>query len=102
MKLITDEHVSPKIARAIREIALEKTWTIETIIGNESYAGQEDEDWVSLFARAGGRGFVSADRKMLKRATLLEKITQTGLVAVCLPSEWAEAKRQYQAAHVLY
>lgn len=102
MKLITDEHISPRIARAVQDIALRREWSLETIIGSTAYRGREDEDWVGLFAKTGGHGLISADRQMLKRPTMIGKITQLGLVGVFLPAEWAESRRHYQAAHILY
>jgi hypothetical protein len=101
MKIIGDEHLSPKIAQAVREIALRRSWTLEHVIGSV-YRSRPDEDWIAAFAQAGGNVIVSADRAMLKRPTLISKISQMGLIGVYLPAEWAEAKRQYQAAHILY
>ncbi|PDT82956.1 hypothetical protein [Sinorhizobium sp. BJ1] len=101
MNIIGDEHVSPKIVRAVREIALRRTWTLEHVIGS-AYRSRPDEDWIAAFAHAGGHVFLSADRDMLRRPTLLAKISQLDLIGIYLPAQWAEARKQYQAAHILY
>ncbi|WP_146149180.1 hypothetical protein [Nitratireductor sp. StC3] len=103
MKLIADEHVSPKIVRAVCEMALSRrTFSLETVIGNGDFSGQDDEDWVARFAKSGGHGLLSADRRMLRRPTLIKQITDTGLVAIFLPAEWANSRCAYQASHILY
>lgn len=101
MILIGDEHLSPRIIRAVCEIALRKGWTFDKVVGSE-LCNREDEDWIEAFAKAGGNAILSADRAMLRRPTLTQKISDLGIVGIYLPAEWAEAKRQYQAAHILY
>ena len=103
MKLIGDEHVSPKIVREVNDIALtKKLFTLESIIGNTAYQATEDEDWIDKFAKDGGHGILSADRKMLKRPTLIKRITDHGMIGIFLPAEWANSKRPYQMSHILY
>lgn len=101
MNIIGDEHLSPRIIRAVCEIALRKGWRLEKVVGS-ALCNREDEDWVEAFAESGGNAIVSADRAMLKRPTLIKKISDLGLIGIYLPSEWAEARRQYQAAHILF
>jgi hypothetical protein len=45
---------------------------------------------------------LSADRKMLRRPTLIKRITDHGMVGIFLPAEWANSKRAFQASHILY
>lgn len=101
MIVIADEHVSPKIVRSVREIALRRGWRLENVSGSD-LCSREDEDWIEAFASAGGRAILSADRAMLRRPTLIQKISDLGVMGIYLPSEWAAATRQYQAAHILY
>lgn len=101
MIIIGDEHLSPKIVRAVRDIALRKAWRFDNIAGSD-LCSLEDEDWIESFAKIGGNAIVSADRAMLKRPTLMSKISDLGIIGVYLPAEWANARRQYQAAHILY
>lgn len=103
MKLIGDEHISPRIVKEVNDIAITKAaFTLETIIGNTAYQATEDEDWIDKFAKAGGYGLLSADRRMLKRPTLIKKITDHGMIGIFLPAEWANSKRQYQMAHIMH
>ncbi|TIN98294.1 MAG: hypothetical protein E5Y03_25025 [Mesorhizobium sp.] len=101
MILIGDEHLSPKIIRAVCEVALRKGWRLDKVTGSD-LCSREDEDWIEAFAGAGGNAILSADRAMLRRPTLMKKISDLKLIGIYLPSEWAEARRQYQAAHILY
>lgn len=101
MIIVADEHISPRIVKAVNELALTKNWRFSHVIGSE-YRSRPDEDWVESFAKNGGNAIISADRAMLKRPSLLEKLKVNSIVAVYLPSEWASSKRNHQAAHILY
>ncbi|MBD9507939.1 hypothetical protein IB265_14215 [Ensifer sp. ENS10] len=101
MIIIGDEHLSPRIVRAVSEVALRKGWRFDNVTGSD-LCSLEDEDWIESFAKVGGNAIVSADRAMLKRPTLIEKISDLGIVGIYLPAEWGNARRQYQAAHILY
>ena len=101
MIIIGDEHLSPKIVRAVREIALRRGWRFDNVNGSD-LCSLEDEDWIESFAKSGGNVIVSADRAMLKRPTLIKKIADLSVIGIYLPAEWANARRQYQAAHILY
>lgn len=101
MKLIGDEHVSPKIITEIREKCLPSRagWTIESVVGSK-YAGREDEDWVSAFASDGGNVLISADRDMLQRHTMIVQIALTGLVGIYVRGGYANSTRLEQLAHI--
>lgn len=103
MRLIGDEHVSPKIIRALQDLAISRIdgWQIESAVGSR-YSGREDEDWVAAFARDGGHGLISADREMLKRPTLITQISETGLIGIYVRGGYANAPRVRQAAHMLF
>jgi hypothetical protein len=101
MNLIGDEHLSPKIIRAVGEIALRRGWRHDNVVGSD-LCNREDEDWIEAFAKAGGNAILSADRAMLRRPTLTKKISDLNLIGIYLPAEWAEARRHYQAAHILF
>ena len=87
MKLIADEHVSPKIVRAVCEIALARTCSLASIVKGAPYVWTEDEDWIERFAKDGGNGILSADRRMLKRPNLVQLMTDHDLVGIFLPAE---------------
>jgi len=102
MNILADEHISPRIVKAVCELALTGSFNFSTLIGNSDYQAIEDEDWIDKFGRNGGYGVISADRRMLQRPTLIQKITDHVMKAVFLPAEWANSKRVHQASHILY
>jgi hypothetical protein len=102
LRTIFDEHVSPRIVRALENNArLSPNWTLEHVIGSK-YASVEDEDWFVAFRNDGGEAVISADRKMLRRKTLLRGISETGLVTIYLPREYAEGRRLFQLAYLAF
>lgn len=101
MRICADEHVSPRILRAVHEIALPRSCTLCSV-RELQLGGSEDEYWIERFASDGGAGILSGDRRMLKRERVVTAIRQTSLVAIFLPSDWAGAKRHFQAAHILF
>lgn len=103
MRIIGDEHVSPRIVQALRELAIARKpgWQIEAV-NNSRYATGEDEDWVAAFARDGGQAILSADRRMLQRPTLIAQIARTGITGIYLREGYASADRVRQAAHMLF
>lgn len=103
MKVICDEHVSPKIVRAVVDLGFKHStaWELQSVRGSE-YQSKEDEDWVSAFAKAGGQGLISADRAMLQRPSLIKQISETGLVGVYVKGRWGQSDRVRQAAFLLF
>lgn len=102
MKTIFDEHVSPRIVRALENNArLASGWTLEHVIGSK-YASVEDEDWFVAFRNDGGDAVISADRKMLRRKTLLRTLSETGLVTIYLPHEYARGRRLFQLSYLAF
>lgn len=103
MKLIGDEHVSPKIITEVREKCLpnDPAWSIQSVIGSP-YAGIEDEDWIAAFAKDGGQCLISADREMLKRETLIQQISYTGIIGIYFGGAWANSGRLEQLSHLLF
>lgn len=74
---------------------------MESVRGS-GYQGKSDEDWIEEFSSSGRNVFVSADRKMLRRPTMVQNIINLDLMAFFLPGEWGQKPRHYQAAHILY
>ena len=100
MKIRADEHVSKEIGRAVRELALspgfELTHVIE--IGDR---GSDDVHWITRFALDGGDAIISADTDFCKRPHQVMAVNNTGLRLIHLPSRWANARGDLQAAHIL-
>ena len=93
--------ISPKIVRVVSETILETSWQFDTVY-TAKLTGQADEDWIMAFARSGGNVIISADQKMLKRDTLVRRISDTGLIGVYLPSFYAGLKRDEQLAYFVH
>lgn len=100
MRIRADEHVSPEIVRAVREMALTPGWEI-TQVTQVGDRGSEDEHWISKFAREGGHAVLSGDTDFFKRHHLVLEVNKTGLRVIHLPSKWANARCDLQAAHIL-
>jgi PIN like domain len=100
VKIRADEHVSPEIVRAIRDIALTPPFKLSHVY-DEGHGGFGDVSWVTKFAEAGGQVILSADGDFLNRPHQVMAIWDKGLVLIHLPTKWQNAKRHEQAAHIL-
>lgn len=101
MKIRADEHIAPKIVRAVRDLVL-NTENELTHVRDFHTARTADETWVPRFALEGGRAILSADRHMLARPHQQAAILDSGLSCIILPPQWAQSKRHEQAAHILW
>lgn len=101
MKIRADEHVSPKIIRALRDLVLNPAWELSHV--REMHGTRTaDETWVAQFAADGGRGIITADATMLKRPHQRRAIQSSGVAGVVLPRAWAMARRHIQASALLF
>jgi hypothetical protein len=100
LKIRADEHVSPHIVIAVRDIALRPGWEI-TSIHEVGHCGDADEHWITKFANEGGDAILSADRDFLKLEPQVNAVFDTGLKVIHLPPKWGQAKGYLQAAHIL-
>ncbi len=101
MKVRADEHISPKIVRAVQAIALSDGWDL-THVRDFNSARTADETWIPRFVLEGGQVILSADRRILSRPHQLLAISEGNLIGVFLPAKWAEARGHAQAAHILW
>lgn len=100
MKVRADEHVAPKIVQALRVVALSSGWELTGV--REFHAARTlDETWLPRFASEGGRAIITADANMLKRPHLIAAVQRSGLCGLILPSAWAHARRNVQAASLI-
>jgi hypothetical protein len=99
VKVRTDEHVSPEIVRAIRDMALSPGWELTSVLDFDR--GTDDVHWITRFARDGGDAIVSADTDFLKVPQQVMAVFNTGLRVVHLPPKWSNAQVHLQAAHLL-
>ena len=100
MKIRADEHISPVIVHAIRDIALRHGWEISSIhdVGDD---GTEDEYWITAFARNGGDAILTADKDFQTKLPQVEAVRGNGLRVIHLPRKWAQATGRIQAANLL-
>lgn len=101
MRIRADEHVSPKIVRALNELALSPGWELSHVRDHHG-ARTADETWVPRFAAEGGKAIITADANMLKRPHQMLAIQQSHVVGLILPHTWATARRHMQASALLY
>ena len=101
MKIRADEHIAPKIVRAVRDLVLSSTHELSHVREYHS-ARTADETWVPRFALEGGKAILSADRHMLARPHQQAAVLASGVSCIILPPQWAQSRRHEQAAHILW
>jgi hypothetical protein len=89
LKIRADEHISPKLVRAVQSIALSAGWELSHVRDHNS-ARTADETWMPRFVAEGGQVIISADRKILARPNQLLAIADGNLIGVFLSAKWAE------------
>lgn len=100
MKIRCDEHVSPHIVTAIRNIALSPGWEISSV-REAGHAGSSDVHWITQFAGEGGSAILTADRDFTSLEPQVNAVFDTGLKVIQLPGKWGYAKGYLQASHIL-
>lgn len=101
MRVRADEHVSPRIVRAVRESVLSPGWELSHV-RDVHERRTADETWIAHFAAGGGNAILSGDRKMRARPSQIRAIRESGLVAVFMSSGWSQAAGPEQAAQVVF
>lgn len=101
MKIRADEHISPKLIRAVQSIALSHGWELSHVREHNA-ARTADETWIPRFVAEGGQVILSADRKIMARPHQLMVLIESKLIGIFLPAKWAEARGHAQAAHLLW
>lgn len=100
MKIRADEHVSPYICQAVRDLGLSPGWELTQVteVGDRA---STDEHWATQFSKAGGDAILSGDTDFLRRHHLILAIGRMGLRVIHMPSKWSNARADLQAAHIL-
>lgn len=101
MKIIADEMISSKIVNIINSVETRRNFKFVSVIGS-AYQSRPDVDWIDAFSQDGGKGILSADRKMLRKKSLIRGISKLGLTAIYLPHNWANSRIYKQAAYILF
>ena len=101
MKIIADEMISPSIVNIVNSIESKINFKFVSAV-RSAYQGKPDIDWIVAFLKDGGKGILSADRKMLKKKRFIGDISKLGLIAIYLPEKWADSRIYTQAAYILF
>jgi hypothetical protein len=81
LRIRADEHIAPKITKAVQSLILADGWEL-THVREFHAARTADETWIPRFAAEGGQVFLSADRKMLSRPHQLAAIAEGNLIGI--------------------
>ena len=100
MKIRADEHVSPSIVSAVREMALNESWELSSVYDSDD-RGNKDEHWITKFSHEGGHAILTADRHILLHPPQVVAVFDTGMKLIQLPPKWANSRIALQAAHIL-
>ncbi|MGH6649954.1 MAG: hypothetical protein ACREB7_02370 [Sphingopyxis sp.] len=100
MRVRADEHVAEAIVKAVREIALSDSWTLDSVVSARQ-KGKSDVHWITEFMAGGGHAILTADRDFLDNAPQVEAVFKTGAKVIHLPAKWGQARGTLQAAHIL-
>lgn len=100
MKIRCDEHVSPLIVAAVRELALSPGWDISSVL-TVGHGGDADDHWITKFASEGGSAILTADRDFFTLHPQVNAVFDTGIKVIHMPKKWGQAKCHLQAAHIL-
>ena len=63
--------------------------------------GAADEHWITRFAKDGGQAIVTADTDFIHKPPQVLAVANTGMKVLHMPSRWANATGNLQAAHIL-
>ena len=85
---------------AIRQSALSEGVVLDSII-EAGDKGAQDQHWITVFGKDGGKAILSADTDFLKRPHQVMAVHEMGLAIIHLPSKWANAELHLQMAHLL-
>jgi PIN domain-containing protein len=81
LKIRADEHVSPEVVSAIRQSALSERFTLDSII-EIGAKGAQDQHWITVFGKEGGKAILSADTDFLKRPHQVISVHEAGLAII--------------------
>lgn len=102
MQVVFDEHISARIVKALTDNARLPGGMELVSIYDLNLTSTEDETWLERYAASGGTFFVSGDRKMLQRPTLLNIILRESLVGFYFRKNYAEQTRIMQLSYAAY
>jgi hypothetical protein len=90
VKFLFDEHMPPKLVRAIGELAKDEPYTI-VHLRDRFPGGTKDVEWIGILGKEGGWAFISEDRRIRQRPHELAVLKQSNLIGVFLTKGWNQA-----------
>ena len=97
MRLLFDEHMPPKLVRAIAELAQGEPYCI-VHLRDRFPAGTKDVEWIETLSREGEWRFISEDRRIRQRPHELEALKNSSLIGFFLAKGWNQAGLWERAA----
>lgn len=98
MKLLLDENLSPRIAKALNELSGQHEVTsIREKFGN----GVADLDWIEMLSKEGGWAIISKDRFTKQNGLEKEALKKSGLIVFSLQRQWRKATFWDQAQRLV-
>ncbi|MCA3564977.1 MAG: DUF5615 family PIN-like protein [Methylocystis sp.] len=100
MRIRADEHVSPEIVKAVRDLILSPDWGFDHVY-DAGDRGSDDVHWITKFANDGGDAILTADKDFIQKPPQVMAVFNTGVKVVHLPPRFCNARGYLQAAHIL-
>ncbi len=87
MNFLFDEHVAPRLVRALAELAQGEPYTVVHL--RERFPERtKDVEWIGTLTKEGGWVFVSEDRRVRRRPHELEALRRSNLIGFFLAKGW--------------
>lgn len=101
MKVRLDEHLSYRVANAIKALLADRTGLTVDWVRDEHPPGTLDSNWIRKFADDGGHAFLSGDFRILQHWPDLIAYIESGLVSFFPPPGFDRLKGYGQASLII-
>lgn len=87
MRFLFDEHIAPRLVRALSELAAGEPYAVQHLRDRFPH-GTTDVTWLGDLAAEGGWAFVSEDRRIRRRPHELAALRESRLIGFFLAKGW--------------
>ena len=87
VKFLFDEHMPPKLVRAIAELAKNEQYSV-LHLRDRFPPGTKDTEWIGTLSKEGGWLFLSEDRRIRQRPHEREALKHSNLIGFFLAKGW--------------
>lgn len=101
MKLLTDNNISPKVARAINELIKDGRGSVAIALRDKFSPNTPDLEWIDRLGQEGGWSVISADLRITKNKAERAAWMQTDLVGFFMEPGLAKLNPIEQTARLL-